>query len=155
LNADPRILDDRGPLRRLLLDARAELLRRAGVLLQTQTLHRGPHVGTLQRLERVLVDARDDTFRRRSGHNEAIPLDRLESGIAGLRYGRQLRQRFAALETGTRQRAQPSVLDKPDRRGGGAHVHLDLAREYGSERGTGSFIGDMHHVDPGDPLEEL
>src|SRR5262245_53999614 len=75
LNADPRLLDDGGPRRSLLPDARAELLRRGDLLLQPQALHRGPHVGILQRLERVLVDARDDILRRRGGHDQAVPLN--------------------------------------------------------------------------------
>src|SRR3989337_657943 len=96
LKADPRVLDDGGPRRRLLLDARDKLLRRGGLLLQTQALPRGLHVGMLQLLERVLVNARDDTLRRRARHDQGIPLNRLESGVAGLRYRRQLWQRFAA-----------------------------------------------------------
>ncbi len=148
------LLDQRLPLRHLVLDLGAELRGRGLHRLGAGLAHGLLHVRIVGHGDQDLGKLADDRLRRLGRRDDAVPGLGDEVRHDRLVHRRHIGEIRAALERGDGERARRARLDL---RQGVGHVgegQVDLAGDHRRGRGRAALERDVHHAGAGAGLEQ-
>ncbi len=111
--------------------------------------------GVVQHLDELLVPAIEDRGRRLARGHEGIPVQRLETGIAGFRYRGHVGQVRRPHRAGGGQRHQLAGLDLRHRRRRCGKIRGHALAKQVLQCRCSALVGDMDHLDTGTLVEQF